>query len=300
MHHQDSAPIFPPNPVHLIIAVLCCLAWLDGADLKSELATLVRSELAFARASAEKGTREAFLEFLADDAVVFRPGPVDGKNFYLQSPPSKGTLSWYPEIADIARTADLGFTSGPYAYSGAKPSDPVQHGNYVSLWRKQADGAWKVILDTGVANPQPATKPPSWQPPSQLKFLKPKPGRAERIEGERSTLLEMDRESSRRSESRNVADAYRSRLSDDARFLRPGALPIIGKSAIVAALAERKEKWTWQPEHADVSLGADLGYTYGKMSVGGSKTLYYTRIWKRNAEGAWKLVLDVANAVSGQ
>ena len=43
---------------------------------------LVEMEHAFAKAAATKGTRDAFIEFLADDGIVFQPGPVNGKKFW--------------------------------------------------------------------------------------------------------------------------------------------------------------------------------------------------------------------------
>ena len=51
----------------------------QAGNPQSELISLVKSELAFAQASAERGMRAAFLEFLADGALVFRPQPVDGR-----------------------------------------------------------------------------------------------------------------------------------------------------------------------------------------------------------------------------
>ena len=51
------------------------------------LQALVEAERAFARAAATKGTRDAFLEFLADDGIVFQPGPINGKEFWRQRQP---------------------------------------------------------------------------------------------------------------------------------------------------------------------------------------------------------------------
>ena len=48
---------------------------------------LVAMERAFAKAAAIKGTRDAFIEFLADDGIIFQPGPVNGKKFWSERPP---------------------------------------------------------------------------------------------------------------------------------------------------------------------------------------------------------------------
>ena len=76
--------------------------------------------------SVEKNIRDAFLANLADDAIVFDPGPVNGKQLYLKRPVSDAQLNWQPIFADVARAGDLGYTTGPWEYKknkgDAKPS----------------------------------------------------------------------------------------------------------------------------------------------------------------------------------
>jgi ketosteroid isomerase-like protein len=54
-----------------------------------------------------------------------------------------GTLSWAP-IAS-RRLGDLGFTVGKASYRGKES----WRSTYVTIWRRQADGSWKVLFDTG-------------------------------------------------------------------------------------------------------------------------------------------------------
>lgn len=51
----------------------------ERVDVAAERRTLAENERAFARMAAEKGKRTAFLAFVADDAILFRPTPVNGK-----------------------------------------------------------------------------------------------------------------------------------------------------------------------------------------------------------------------------
>ena len=49
------------------------------------------------------------------------------------------------------------------------------------------------------------------------------------------------------------------------------------------------------PIKADIAASADFGYTYGNYELRESGTKgYYVRTWKRNAQGKWQIVLDVA------
>src|SRR5438445_12643638 len=92
-------------------------------DLNHELAMLVESERDFAKTSVAKGTREAFLAYLADDAILFRPHPVPGKKWMQDHPAPPGLLTWEPIFADISRSGDLGYTTGPWEFRKNGPDD---------------------------------------------------------------------------------------------------------------------------------------------------------------------------------
>jgi ketosteroid isomerase-like protein len=58
-------------------------------------------------------------------------------------------LEWHPEQAGVARSGELGYTTGTYTWtfkdSSGKPSS--DKGKYLTVWKKQQDGSWKVLLD---------------------------------------------------------------------------------------------------------------------------------------------------------
>src|SRR4051812_320240 len=104
-----------------------------------DLPSLVEAERGFARTSVEKGTREAFLANLADDAVIFHPHPVNGKKWWNDQPVRPGVLSWRPSFAFVSRAGDLGYTTGPWEYRGKSMEDkPVAFGYFVTIWKRQA------------------------------------------------------------------------------------------------------------------------------------------------------------------
>jgi ketosteroid isomerase-like protein len=61
-------------------------------------------------------------------------------------------LIWKPVGADISASGDLGYNFGTYElHSKDKEGKPlVEHSKYTSIWKKQKDGRWKVVLDTGM------------------------------------------------------------------------------------------------------------------------------------------------------
>lgn len=120
---------------------------------------MVDAERKFYETGQEKGTRAAFLSFLADDGIVFRPGPLNGKAVWEKRPESGFDLVWEPTFAVMSRSADFGYDTGPAKWRADKKEKFAGHGQFISIWKKQSDGAWKVALDCGSENPEPAGKP---------------------------------------------------------------------------------------------------------------------------------------------
>ena len=110
----------------------------------------------------QKGIRDAFLEFFADDAVALVPEPASWKA-RLRAEPSvplaEHELLWEPRVGDVAASGELGWLTGPSTFTNKKDGKEPQHGNYLSVWRKQADGSWKVFLDVGTDAPGPVEFP---------------------------------------------------------------------------------------------------------------------------------------------
>lgn len=78
----------------------------------AELQNLVNTEIEFAKTSETKGTKTAFLEFLADEGVIFQPMETNGKTAWKARPESPALLSWRPNWADISSDGNLGYTTG--------------------------------------------------------------------------------------------------------------------------------------------------------------------------------------------
>lgn len=262
----------------------------DGDQLK----TLVATERAFAKTCTERGIRDSFLAFIADDGVMFRPNAVNGRQWFLASPPTDGLLTWYPSVAGISSAGDLGYTAGPWEYREKAGSPPAAHGHFLTVWQKQSDGSWKFVLDHGISHPAPPARIPDWAPAADTR--RPM---ADRVapEAARRALEDAERSLGSLAVAKGLETALGTNAAPAARFYRHGQLPFEGEGAATRAAATLPGSVTYEPEKADVASSGDLGYTYGRYRNGSGATAQegvFIRIWTRAPEGAWRVVIDFA------
>lgn len=114
---------------------------------------MMDTDRAFSKLSKEQGMKKAFIQYMDDDGVLLRPGqyPLIGAeaiDFLTRINDTTFTLTWEPQKGYVAKSGELGYTYGVYSLTPTA-QDTVLYGTYVSIWKKQADGTWKFVLDTG-------------------------------------------------------------------------------------------------------------------------------------------------------
>ena len=120
----------------------------------------------FSMVSKSFGVNKAFLSYVADDGVLLRKNnpPIVGKKTmqekFFSRPDSGFTLTWEPLYADIAQSGELGYTFGIYEFKTVDQDGKqiLENGTYVSIWKKDAAGSWKFVLDTGNEGLEPKNK----------------------------------------------------------------------------------------------------------------------------------------------
>ncbi|HEX3137815.1 MAG TPA: DUF4440 domain-containing protein [Casimicrobiaceae bacterium] len=254
--------------------------------------SLAASELAFAKRSVEQGMRAAFIEYFADDGINFAPDPGNTRARYRARPEAiePFILDWHPAIAAVARAGDLGFTTGPYAITGRAPAvrEPAQ-GMFFSVWRRQPDGDWRVIVDGGAPTRAPVPDAAFGEDPQPLISIAKAAGAA----GQK-TLFELEAQPLFGEPA--AANGYAALLADEARLVIGPTPPALGRDAIVALLAERQLKFRWETLAAGVSRSDDLGYSYGRLHLLAARektTGHYVHVWMRDRGGHWRIVAEL-------
>jgi len=94
---------------------------------------------------------DKFLSYYAADASVYPPGmPIQTgteaiRTAFTQMASAPGFALQFSALkSDVGASGDLGYTSGTYEMS---INGGVDKGKYVTVWKKQQDGSWKVSQD---------------------------------------------------------------------------------------------------------------------------------------------------------
>lgn len=269
---------------YIITLILFCLQIIIAQN--SNLNSLIETEYAFSEAACVKGIKQSFLDFIDDNGILFRPGPINGKEFLKNRPPSKGLLSWYPEIAFSSKAGDIGLSTGPWEYRQSENDTAIAFGNFCTIWLRQNDGTWKFAVDYGIDNPKPKVKP------AKLTFKKATYTKFSSKIFADSTLL-------KNFESKVIhKKTFIDLLKPNARLLSNGSMPIDGKENIVNYINNLKaDEYEFNSLGGNISSSEDMAYSYGslKMNIGNKeKNFYYMRVWlKENYQ--WQIFVEVWN-----
>jgi ketosteroid isomerase-like protein len=119
------------------------------SSLEAQRTGVFAAERAFARSMADRDFA-AFGRYVAEDCVFFSgPTALHGRDAVLAAwkPFFDGPaapFSWEPDQVEVLASGELALSTGL-----VKNPDGVVSARFNSIWRRQADGAWRVIFDKG-------------------------------------------------------------------------------------------------------------------------------------------------------
>jgi ketosteroid isomerase-like protein len=280
----------------MVLALSAILLPSTAQQIPADLAAMADAERAFAKAATVKGWRNAFLEFFADDAIAFAPEVVLAKDRLRKQPDTPFSvfeLVWEPRTGDVASSGDLGWLTGPSTSINHKlPDQKPSYGCYLSVWRKQPDGSWRVFIDVGADAPEPVPFAPGF---NRVALESRYVGKADQTKATQ-LLAAADTEVNAQMAAVGVAKAFAARSTPVSRLHRSGHVPIVGSDAIAVWLSQHSSSGTASHKDASTSAAGDFGYTHGTFEISAPTPMkgVYVRLWSRDAAGKWWLVVDVA------
>jgi ketosteroid isomerase-like protein len=284
----------------LLAALIAVITVTTASAQRSEplpqaLTQMVEAERAFAARALVVGWKAAFLEHFADDAVGFANGQAALAKDQIREnpdPPAGLELRWEPRFGDVAASGELGYLTGPVRnILPTRNNGRPRHSVYASVWKRQRDGAFKVILDVGIDTPSAAPFPAGFTRAAVANRFTGDYDDTTPPLGAADGVLNSALRSS-------PARAYRGRLAATARLHRPNVLPIVGEQNISRWLASQPSLAASDTRYTEAARSGDLGYSWGTYAVArrgrtAAQQGFYVRVWVRERSGQWKVAMDV-------
>ncbi|TGY88271.1 hypothetical protein E5163_10620 [Marinicauda algicola] len=142
----------------LAVALAACPAEAPEAAL----ASMMQADRDFAALAAEVGVAEAFAEYAAHDARLIASGtePVGPEDIAASRAGLEGaSLRWAPRGGYVDENGSFGSTFGSWALYPEAGGALSATGDYITVWRKDADCTWRYVLDGGSVDPEPVLDP---------------------------------------------------------------------------------------------------------------------------------------------
>lgn len=249
-------------------------------------APVVAAERAFAADGSALGFKASFLKHSSDKAIVIQPEPVNAHESLAAAPdakPGDPKLEWWPVFAGIAKSGDLGFTTGPYAFAGKR------RGHYFTVWKKQLNGEWKWIFDGGTGSDASGAAGPG----GAVGFLKvsnvpPMDSAAALAE------VYAAEEALAATAVSDLKSGFLAVYACDGRMQGSALPPATDCDAAAVEMATRPAAARLKTLGGEASAAGDLVWTYGAMDWSGTGQPtkgHYVRVWQRRADG-WRIVFD--------
>jgi ketosteroid isomerase-like protein len=132
----------------LALVVVTAAGCARTANVDEERNTLLALDREWAETTTDL---DEFMSYFAADATAYPQGmpattgtDAIRKEFGAMSSAPGFSLTWTPNKADVAGTGDIGYTAGAYEMAMGGATDK---GKYITVWKKQTDGQWKVMED---------------------------------------------------------------------------------------------------------------------------------------------------------
>ena len=187
-------------------------------------------------------------------------------------------MIWEPRYGDVSASGELGYLTGPVrniraSRDGGKP----RHSNYASIWKRQRDGSFMVVMDVGINTPSAVPFAAGFtRAPQKNRFTgdyddsTPPLGTADEV---LNSVLKT-----------SPLRAYGSRLAEGVRFHRQNQLPVVGRQAATKWLASQRAVSSADSKFSEVARSGDLGYTWGTYTIAPTRTVTATRP-RQHADG---------------
>jgi hypothetical protein len=268
-----------------IITTSICFLFVQAVIAQKGIEALIQAEKNFAAYSAAHSTKEAFLQFIDSNSIMFDDGKtVKAIEFWEKREKNAGVLKWWPLYAEISASDDFGYTTGPWSFQPTKTDTIAARGQYITVWHINKNGEWKFLVDLGVSNTPANTM-------EEIRIIDaPKLTENGKAIPHISPLMAAENSFNKLFENKKPK-AYKTWLSGESILNRNDSWPAVTSAERKSMIGSTPAGIKFTMNGWGISPVPDMGYTFGTTIING-KTENYLRIW-RNEEDGWRIAVEV-------
>ncbi|HWK98658.1 MAG TPA: hypothetical protein VNQ55_01870 [Parapedobacter sp.] len=274
------------------IVCLMVTAHAVAAQVPGKVGSLLMADRTAARLSETEGPHAALLSVVDRNSTFFTPAPVDALAYLNNRPNIPDVMTWRPTFAAISKSMEWGVTTGTLSFQ--RIGAIKRYGEYLTVWRRDRKGNWKINLRAQVEHHGGNNEPDiRYVEPDDKDYTRFKT--KERIQQRKEIVMNNDQLLSTVLKT-DAAIAYGEFLAEDARLYFPWKTPVIGKAAILDFVKEQDLAVEAKSLVANRSYSGELAYSYGEASVAtASETLKcnYVRIWQLQPDFQWRVIVEM-------
>lgn len=262
------------------------------AQLPDKVGSLITADRTAASIAKKETPHKAFMSIVDKESVLYVPSPVNAINYLKNRPNIPDRMSWKPNFALVSKSLDWGVTSGPMDFQ--KVGAVKRHGQYLTVWRRDKKGNWKVEIRAEVENHGKGS-------PSDLVYYEPddswylKHRSKVRLQQREEVVTQSDELFSTILKADNET-AFDEFLADDVRYYYPWEDEIEGKKEVLSFLKKKRIEITTEPGGVGRAYSGEYAYTSGTATVRSKEKVVkfnYVRIWQLKDDYQWRVIIEM-------
>lgn len=266
-------------------------------QLPNKVGSLINADRTLAKLAEAETPYQALWSVTNEETVYFSPGPVAGIKFLKNRPNIPDLMRWEPAFSGIAKSMEFGFTTGPVMFQ--RVGVPQRHGQYLTLWKRDRKGLWKITAHGISENYGQGTDAQDEYLPNAI-FIEPDSAgylkhRSQVRLNQRKDVVESNERLFATVLKTDNPLAFLEFLAADVRFYFPWNEPIKGKIEVLDFLEAKGLNIETEVEHVDRAYSGELAYSYGTAKIrqnGPAKNYNYIRVWQRQDDHQWRVIVE--------
>ncbi|PRD47272.1 DUF4440 domain-containing protein [Sphingobacterium haloxyli] len=277
----------------LIVTLVFSMAFVDGqAQLPDKVGSLITADRTASSIAKRENPHKAFMSIVDKESTLYVPSPVNALNYLNNRPNIPDIMSWEPNFASVSKSLDWGITSGPMEFQ--KVGAIKRYGQYLTVWRRDKRGNWKVHIRAEVENFGKGPKSDLvYYEPDDSWYLKHRS--KVRLQQREEVVTQSDELFSTILKANNET-AFNEFLADDVRYYYPWTTEIEGKKNVLAFLKKKRIEITTDPSGVGRAYSGEYAYTSGTATVRSKEKVVkfnYIRVWQLKDDYQWRVIMEM-------